>query len=83
MFSETQLEPAPLPIEFSFEAHIDGNVAVATMNAVQGEKEWVYARGHAHIIHDGPVGLAQAISYASRRMFESLDKKQDQKIYVK
>jgi hypothetical protein len=83
MFSEAQLEPAPLPIEFRFEAHIDGNVAVATMTAIQGEKEWVYARGHAHIIHDGPVGLAQAISYASRRMFEALDKKQTNKIYFK
>lgn len=83
MFSEAQLEPAPLPIEYRFESHIDGNVAVATMTAVQGEKEWVYARGHAHIIHDGPVGLAQAISYASRRMFESLDKKQPNKIYAK
>ena len=83
MFSETQLEPAPLPIEYRFESHIDGNVAVATMTAIQGEKEWVYARGHAHIIHDGPVGLAQAISYASRRMFESLDKKQTNKIYFK
>ena len=83
MFNETQLEPAPLPIEFSFEAHIDGNVAVATMTAVQGDKEWVYARGHAHILHDGPVGLAQAISYASRRMFESLDRKQDKPVYFK
>lgn len=83
MYSETQLEPAPLPIEYSFEAHIDGNVAVSTMTATQGEKSWVYARGHAHIIHNGPVGLAQAVSYASRRMFESLDAKQPNKIYLK
>jgi hypothetical protein len=83
MFAETQLEPAPLPIEYRFEAHIDGNVAVSTMIAVQGEKEWIYARGHAHIIHDGPVGLAQAISYSSKRMFESLDKQQENKIYAK
>ena len=83
MFAETQLEPAPLPIEYRFEAHIDGNVAVSTMIAVQGDKEWIYARGHAHIIHDGPVGLAQAISYSSKRMFESLDKKQTNKIYAK
>lgn len=83
LYAEAQLEPAPLPIEYSWEAHIDGNVAVVTMNATQGEKAWVYARGHAHIIHDGEVGMAQAISYAARRMFEALDKKQDSKIYVK
>jgi hypothetical protein len=81
LYAEAQLEPAPLPIEYSWEAHIDGNVAVVTMNATQGEKTWVYARGHAHIIHNGEVGMAQAISFAARRMFESLDG--DSKIYVK
>lgn len=83
MYAENQLEPAPLPIDYSFEAHIDGNVAVVTMNATQGDKTWVYARGHAHIIHNGNVGMAQAVSYAARRMFEVLDKKQENKIYFK
>lgn len=83
MYSEHQLELEPLPIEYTFESIIDGNVAVVAMNATQGDKTWVYARGHAHILHDGPVGMAQAISYASKRMFESLDKKQPNKIYFK
>lgn len=83
MYAEDQLEPAPIPTTYTWEAHIDGNVAVVTMIATQGEKEWVYARGHAHILHDGEVGQAQAIRYAARRMFESLDSKQDNKIYVK
>lgn len=83
MYAEDQLEPAPLPIDYSFEAHIDGNVAVVTMNATQGEKTWVYARGHAHILHDGEVGMAQAVSYAAKRMFESLDKAQSNQIYFK
>ena len=83
MYSEHQLELEPLPIEYTFESIIDGNVAVVTMNATQGDLTWVYARGQAHILHDGPVGMAQAISYASKRMFESLDKKQPNKIYFK
>lgn len=83
MYSEHQLELEPLPIVYTFEAHIDGNVAVVTMNATQGEKTWVNARGHAHILHDGEVGMAQDISYAAKRMFESLDKKQDKQIYFK
>lgn len=83
LYAENQLEPAPLPISYSWEAHIDGNVAVVTMNATHGEKTWVYARGHAHILHDGEVGMAQAISFAARRMFEVLDKKQENKIYFK
>lgn len=83
MYSENQLELAPIPTEYSFESHIDGNVAVVTMIATQGEKTWIYARGHAHILHDGEVGMAQAISFAARRMFESLDCKQENKIYVR
>ena len=83
LYAEAQLEPAPIPIEYSWEAHLEGNVAVVVMNATQGEKTWVYARGHAHILHDGEVGMAQAISYAARRMFESLDKQQENKIYLK
>ena len=83
MYSESQLEPAPVPTEFRWEAHIDGNVAVVTMIATQGDKTWVYARGHAHILHDGEVGMAQAISFAAKRMFESLDSKQENKIYLK
>ena len=83
MYAEDQLELAPIPTEYSWEAHIEGNVAVVVMNATQGDKTWVYARGHAHILHDGEVGMAQAISFAAKRMFESLDKKQDNKIYLR
>lgn len=81
LYREDQLKPAPLPIDYSFDAHIDGNVAVVTMTAKQGNRTWIYARGHAHILHDGEVGMAQAISYAARRMFESLDRKTDNPIY--
>lgn len=83
LYAENQLELAPIPTEYSWEAHIDGNVAVVTMTATQGDKTWIYARGHAHILHDGEVGMAQAISFAAKRMFESLDKQQENKIYVK
>lgn len=83
LYAEEQLELAPIPTSYSFDAVIDGNVAVVTMNATQGDKTWVYARGHAHILHDGEVGMAQAVSYAARRMFEALDKKQENKIYFK
>lgn len=83
MYAEDQLEPAPIPTTYTFNAVIDGNAAVVTMNATQGDKTWVFARGHAHILHDGEVGMAQAVSYAARRMFESLDIKQQNKIYFK
>lgn len=83
LYAEDQLELAPLPTTYTFEAHIDGNVAVSTMVAHQGDRTWIYARGHAHIIHDGEVGLAQAVSLSARRMFESLDVKSENRIYHK
>ena len=86
MYAENQIEAAPLPIEYSFKAIIDSNVAVVTMHAEQGEQGWVVARGHAHILHDGEVGIAQAVSFAARRMFESLDTKNqnpESRIYFK
>ena len=83
MYAEDQLEPAPLPTTYTFDAVIDANVAVVTMTAHQGNRTWIYARGHAHILHDGEVGMAQAVSYAARRMFETLYKKQPNQIYFK
>lgn len=83
LYSEEQLEPAPIPTEYTFSATVENNVAVVCMIATQGEKSWVYARGHAHILHDGEVGMAQAVSFAAKRMFESLDSKQENKIYLK
>lgn len=83
LYAEDQLEPAPLPIEYTFNTTVENNVAVVCMIAHQGEKTWVYARGHAHILHDGAVGEAQAVSYAAKRMFESLDTKNENPIYFK
>lgn len=83
LYAEDQLEAAPVPTSYSFDAVIEGNVAVVTMKATMGDNTWVYARGHAHILHNGEVGMAQAVSFAAKRMFESLDKQQENKIYVK
>lgn len=83
LYMENQLEPAPLPIEYSFSATVENNVAVVAMIAKQGDKTWVHARGHAHILHDGAVGEAQAVSFAAKRMFESLDTQNANRIYFK
>lgn len=83
LFAEEQLEPAPVPIEYTFNTTVEDNVAVVCMIAHQGDKTWVHARGHAHILHNGAVGMAQAVSFAAKRMFEELDKQQENKIYFK
>lgn len=65
LYAEERLEPASIPISYRFAAHIDGNAAVFTMVAAQDDQTWIRARGHAHIIYDGEVGLAQAVSFAA------------------
>lgn len=80
---EGQLEPAPIIKVYSFEAIVDASAAVVTMFDVTDENaKTVVSRGHAHILHDGEVGMAQAVSFAARRMFEALDAKGNERIYV-
>lgn len=55
---------------------------VAWIGELEGETATLYEehdkirtplrRGHGHIIHDGELGIAQAASYACRRLYESL-----------
>lgn len=80
---EDELTMVANHIQYSFEVSIEDNVVVVEMNATQGLKTWCHARGHGHVLHDGAVGVAQAVSYAAKRMFEALDTKQENKIYFK
>jgi hypothetical protein len=61
--------------------HADNVIIVRLLDANGNE----VARGHGHIIHEGAIGIAQAVSYASRRVLYVLDDKQPegQKIYAK
>lgn len=61
--------------------HADNVIIVRLLDANDNE----VARGHGHIIHDGALGIAQAVSYASRRLLYVLDDQQPegQRIYAK
>ena len=79
-----QLELIPIVKVYSFEAVVDAGAAVVTMFDVTDENaKSVVARGHAHILHDGEVGMAQAVSFAARRMFEAMDSKGANPIYLR
>lgn len=57
------------PAEFSFKIDIAENVVIANM--LQDGKQ--VGRGHAHIIHDGTIGIAQAASYALKRLYSNMN----------
>lgn len=75
LFFEDELKPAPVEKEYSMDIRIDvaQNIVIATLYEDCGEAiKKPIKRGHGHIIHDGALGVAQAASYACRRMYESL-----------
>ena len=54
--------------EYRFEIEQADTIVVVRM--LCGEEEIV--RGHGHIIHEGNLGLAQATSYAFKKLYEKL-----------
>lgn len=73
-FVASDLEPAPKPRDFSMDIKIDiaHNIVIATLYEDYDTIKKPLRRGHGHIIHDGELGIAQAASYACRRLYESL-----------
>lgn len=73
-FIADDLESAPKPRDFSMDIRIDiaQNIVVATLYENYDAVKKPLRRGHGHIIHDGELGIAQAASYACRRLYESL-----------
>ena len=74
-FEVIDLRLAPKPREFSMDIRIDiaQNIVIATLYEDCGDMlKKPLRRGHGHIIHDGELGIAQAASYACKRLYDSL-----------
>lgn len=72
--SEGDLEMAPEKKEYKMTVDIDiaDNVVIASLFEKDGESLRPLAKGHGHLIHEGELGIAQAASYACKRLYESL-----------
>lgn len=62
-----------IPTEYKFEFEYLDNVVVAIFYEVDGDIKTEIGRGHGHIIHEGSLGIAQAASYALKKMFEKMN----------
>jgi hypothetical protein len=60
------------PVEYEHEIEVLDNVVVARFYEVRGGERTEIAKGHGHIIHDGAYGIAQATSYAMKRIYQSM-----------
>ena len=74
LFSEEELELVPEKKDYSMTIQIDiaSNVVIATLFEETGDIKSPLAKGHAHMIHEGELGIAQAASYACKRLYQSL-----------
>lgn len=49
------------------------NVVVVRFYKVTDDSKQELARGHGHIIHNGAIGIAQATSYAMKRLYKKMN----------
>lgn len=65
----SELEKATYEYEFEFAE----NLVIARLYEVKTDSRKMIARGHGHIFHDGALGIAQASSYALKRIYKFLE----------
>lgn len=66
---KSELERATYSYEFDFAE----NLVIARLYEHIGESKKMIARGHGHIFHDGALGIAQAGSYALKKLYKFLE----------
>lgn len=74
-YSEDDIEIniGEIEAEYSVETEFLDNVVIAIVyKTVNGEKQ-EFVRGHGHIIHEGDVGVLQALSYALKKAYEKFN----------
>lgn len=58
---------------YAYEIECLENVVVARLYEIVGDEKVEIAKGHGHIIHEGAFGIAQAGSYALKRIWFQLE----------
>ena len=58
---------------YHYEFDILNDVVVAKFYETKGDVKTEIERGHGHIIHEGAKGIAQASSYALKKIFEKMN----------
>jgi hypothetical protein len=62
-----------IPVNYEYEFDYLEDVVVAKLYEVNGDTKTEIERGHGHIIHEGALGIAQAASYALKKLYEKLN----------
>jgi hypothetical protein len=67
-----QLEQVNDDVSYNYEFEYLDNLVVAILYEYREDSKTEIARGHGHIIHEGVIGIAQAASYALKRIYYKL-----------
>lgn len=74
LYKGEDLELVREEAEYTYEFEFLENLVVARLyEIVDGDIKKEIAKGHGHIIHDGAYGIAQAASYALKRICDNLN----------
>lgn len=71
--TEDEIEAYEAPAEYSYEFDFLEDVVVARFYEIRNGEKKELARGHGHLIHTGAVGVAQAASYALKKVLEKVN----------
>lgn len=72
LWTEDYLEQIEDKEKYTYEIEHLGNVVVARLYEVKDDIKTELAIGHGHIMHEGAFGVAQAASYALKRIYEKV-----------
>ena len=67
------LATEPEAATYTYEIEVAENLVVARLYQVEDGKKTEVAKGHGHIFHDGAYGVAQAASYACKRLWFAVE----------
>lgn len=73
LWKAEMLESCDEDVSYTYEFDYLENVVVAKLYELRETSKTEIARGHGHIIHEGVLGIAQAASYALRKIFYKIE----------
>lgn len=72
LYSEGELELYKKALEYTYEIERVENVVIARLYEVENDIKTELAVEHGHIFHEGALGVAQAASYALKKIYDKI-----------
>lgn len=77
MWISELLELVKEDVSYAYEFDYLDNLVVARLFELREDSKQEIARGHGHIIHEGVLGVAQAASYAMKKIYLKISGQED------